>query len=343
MKCFICGAENTQNSQFCLNCGNKLQNDQMPQQQNYNQLNQGQMQYNQQPKKNHTPVIVICSILGVLVVLSVLALIFVPIVFNVIYSAKKVEVSDRKPEIVEESTNKNQKEEKYSIGDPVTLVDGSEWHVIGKNGDKIVLILDELLVEETGYGKTANPEDQKYENSLVKEYIDNTYTPSLKKSLKASGGDTNIIVRILSSEDFIKGTGKKYGAQCYYSVTSSTNVFYDYKNKKFTEHYVYEGADKLSSQDKFIATLALTGNFWTMSNVTERTASECTQHELYKGAYYIETEVYNGYSGSTSAYANLEMDWEAVYYTSSGENFGDEKGTSAGIRPVIETSLKNIK
>lgn len=353
MKCTRCGAENAENSQFCLACGNALQNNQMPQQQNYNQPMQGQMQYNQQmmaqqPKKGlGAGVVVIIVIAAIIGVLSILGVIFTPILLNIIDDAKNEGTTDGSSNVVEESskpsTNKNQKVEQYSIGDPVTLVDGSEWHVIGTNGDKLVLILDKLVVDVTGYGKTANPEDQLYKNSIVKEYIDKTYAPELKKSLKSNGGDTNITVRILSAEEFIKGTGEKYGANCYNTVSSRTKTFYDYVDKKFTEFYVYEGASTLTAQDKFVATLALTDNFWTMSNVTERTSSECKVEEMYKGAYYVKISHYDGSSGSKSAYADLKMDWEAVYLTSNGKNFGDEEGTSAGIRPVIETSLKNVK
>lgn len=351
MKCLNCGAENQEGSKFCLNCGNSLEQPvQQPIEQPVQQPMYQQPVYQQQPKKSKKGLIIGLSVGGgvLLLVIVVLVLFFV-----VLKGAKKgldnldiqlgdgvTIVTDDDKDNIKGETSKNESS-KYEMGNPVTLVDGSKWHVLEYDGkDKVTLILDKLVVEEIGYGKSASIEDQHYENSKVKDYLENTYKPELEKSLKSNGGTTkDLVVRTLSAEEFIKYSGENWGIYCYNTVLADTYTFYYVENGKFKEYYTYEGADKLTVEDKFVATLALTGNFWTMSNVDERTSSECIIEDRYHGAYYVKTKN-TEYGESMSSDADLSMDWEGVYYD-SGENFGD--GTSAGIRPVIETSIKNIK
>lgn len=358
MKCLKCGMENKEESKFCLNCGNNLeqqiqQNMQQPvqPQQMVNQPMYAQPAYNQQTKKSNKGLIIGLSVGGGVLLLIIIVVV---IVFNFIHGAKKaldnIEVDDNitingndNKSDTKNDTKDDKKTSAYSIGDPVTLVDGSKWHVLEYDGkDNITLMLDELVVEETGYGKSAAAEDQKYENSLVKDYLENTYKPELEKSLKENGGTVkNLTVRTLKAEEFLEKSGESWGERCYYSVSHYGSIRYYIENGKFKEHYVYDGSKKLTDQDKFIATLALTGNFWTMSNIDERTNDECEAASENHGAYYIKPSSTEYDGNSFYSEARLSMDWEA-YYTSSGGHVGNS-GTSAGIRPVIETSIKNIK
>ena len=183
MKCLKCGMENKEESKFCLNCGNNLeqqmqqtnqQNMQQPvqPQQMVNQPVYAQPVYNQQTKKSNKGLIIGLSVGGGVLLLIIIVVV---IVFNFIHGAKKaldnIEVDDNitiNGNDDKKDTKDDKKTSAYSIGDPVTLVDGSKWHVLEYDGkDNITLMLDELVVEETGYGKSAAAEDQKYENSLV--------------------------------------------------------------------------------------------------------------------------------------------------------------------------------
>lgn len=363
MKCLKCGMENKEESKFCLNCGNNLeqqsqqQNMQQPvqPQQMVNQPMYTQSAYNQQTKKSNKGLIIGLSVGGGVLLLIIIVVV---IVFNFIHGAKKaldnIEVDDNitingnddKKDTKKDTKNDTKNDKKtsaYSIGDPVTLVDGSKWHVLEYDGkDNITLMLDELVVEETGYGKSAAAEDQKYENSLVKDYLENTYKPKLEKSLKENGGTVkNLTVRTLKAEEFVEKSGESWGEKCYFDVTAFGSIRYYIENGKFKEYYVYEGSKKLTDQDKFVSTLALTGNFWTMSNIDERTNDDCEVASGNHGAYYIKISSTEYDGNSFWSDARLSIDWEA-YYTSSGGKVGNS-GTSAGIRPVIETSIKNIK
>lgn len=354
MKCLKCGMENKEESKFCLNCGNNLeqqiqQNMQQPvqPQQMVNQPMYAQPAYNQQTKKSNKGLIIGLSVGGGVLLLIIIVVV---IVFNFIHGAKKaldnIEVDDNitiNGNDNKSDTKDEKKTSNYSIGDPVTLVDGSKWHVLEYDGkDNITLMLDELVVEETGYGKSAAAEDQKYENSLVKDYLENTYQPELEKSLKENGGTVkNLTVRTLKAEEFLEKSGESWGEKCYFDVTAFGSTRYYIENGKFKEYYVYEGSKKLTDQDKFVSTLALTGNFWTMSNIDERTNDDCEAASENHGAYYIKISSTEYDGNSFWSDAKLSIDWEA-YYTSSGGHVGNS-GTSAGIRPVIETSIKNIK
>lgn len=367
MKCLKCGMENKEESKFCLNCGNNLE--QQSQQQNMQQPVQPQQMvnqpmytqpaYNQQPKKSNKGLIIGLSVGGGVLLLIIIVVV---IVFNFIHGAKKaldnVEIdsnitingNDDKKDTkndTKKDTKKDTKNDKktsaYSIGDPVTLVDGSKWHVLEYDGkDNITLMLDELAVEETGYGKSAAAEDQKYEKSLVKDYLENTYKPELEKSLKENGGTVkNLTVRTLKAEEYIEKSGKSWGEKCYYDVNVFVSELYYIDDGEFKEFYTSDSFEKLTDQDKFISILTLTGNFWTMSNIEERTNADCEVASGYHGAYYVKTSSTEYDDNSILSHTKLSIDWEA-YYTSSGGHVGD-RGTSAGIRPVIETSIKNIK
>lgn len=358
MKCLKCGMENKEESKFCLNCGNNLE--QQSQQQNMQQPVQPQQMvnqpmytqpaYNQQTKKSNKGLIIGLSVGGGVLLLIIIVVV---IAFNFIHGTKKaldnIEVdsnitingNDTKKDTKNDTKN-DKKTSAYSIGDPVTLVDGSKWHVLEYDGkDNITLMLDELAVEETGYGKSAAAEDQKYEKSLVKDYLENTYKPELEKSLKENGGTVkNLTVRTLNAEEYLEKSGTNWGEKCFYSVTYDVSTSYYIDDGKFKEYYVYEGSKKLTDQDKFVSILALTGNFWTMSNIEERTNADCEVYSGYHGAYYVKTSS-TEFDDKIWSGASLSIDWEA-YYTSSGGKVGNS-GTSAGIRPVIETSIKNIK
>ena len=105
------------------------------------------------------------------------------------------------------------------------------------------------------------------------------------------------------------------------------------------------GDETLSDQDKFMAILSLTNNFWTMSNMQERDCEKISGLNYY-GAYYV-----NIYSGKADTFdeteniyiASLGIKADTNGVSTSSGNFASGSGTSAGIRPVIETSIKNIK
>ena len=103
MKCLKCGMENKEESKFCLNCGNNLE--QQSQQQNMQQPVQPQQMvnqpmytqpvYNQQPKKSNKGLIIGLSVGGGVLLLIIIVVV---IVFNFIHGTKKaldnIEVDD---------------------------------------------------------------------------------------------------------------------------------------------------------------------------------------------------------------------------------------------------------
>lgn len=369
MKCLKCGMENKEESKFCLNCGNNLE--QQSQQQNMQQPVQPQQMvnqpmytqpaYNQQTKKSNKGLIIGLSVGGGVLLLIIIVVV---IVFNFIHGTKKaldnIEVDDNitingndDKKDTKNDTKNDKKTSAYSIGDPVILVDGSKWHVLEYDGkDNVTLMLDELVVEETGYGKSAAAEDQKYENSLVKDYLENTYKPKLEKSLKENGGTVkNLTVRALSLNDIYNYGGlsnddfKDYRGnnECNNSI-SFISVTYVYDDGVIGPHKIY-GDETLTDQDKFMAILSLTNNFWTASNIQERDCEKISGLNYY-GAYYVsahssEIDDFGRDENVYVATLGIKADTNGVS-TSSG-NIASGRGTSAGIRPVIEISIKNIK
>lgn len=222
----------------------------------------------------------------------------------------------------EKEDNKNTS---YNVGDAVTLVDGSNWHVIGFNGDQVVLLSDTLTKESTGYGNDASEISQKYENSVVKQYLEETYLPSLKTSLQSKGGNiSNLKVRLITVDEYLKLSGSKFYISSDSSISEcwfTNNGNYDLSNEYYSDVPSY---------------LAMTSSYWTMDNYKDYTNnnSSCKSDNGYFGAYYVEisTSAFDENSGRIQ----LNMDGYAIGQVNS-------YGTFLGIRPVIETDISNIK
>lgn len=204
----------------------------------------------------------------------------------------------------------------YEKTQAVTTVDGSKWHVIDVKGDTVTLLLDELVVEETGYGKSAAPEDQIYENSTVKEYIDGTYMPELSAKIDAAGGDSSKIKgRVITAKEYLDSTGAKFDSDF---VTTSRTV---------------ESYDRKEEVCKFLDIMSLTKSFWTATNVQEL---DTTSH--FYGVIYVyrENSKYDYFCDK-----NMVPNF-AVVDLATNNNY-QLNATFVGIRPVIETPTSNIK
>ena len=202
----------------------------------------------------------------------------------------------------------------YSIGDSVTLVDNSKWHVLenSSNTSATVTLLSDYVLNADGTYNTsctsgacsANAFDSEnlrptstnsyclndsngcnmysknnkttIKDSLVKEFIDNTYYPSLKQSIETAGGNTsNLEVSI-----------------------PKANQIANAQNKTFSQ-------TQLSLDDDFLTNIS----YWT------QTASESDTAYVW----YVDSTNKN----LTVAYAN--------------------NNTVAGYRPVIKILKENIK
>ena len=330
MKCLKCGNENYGEQSYCSTCGAILENNNLQNMQN-------------QPNKK-TPIILFV-IIGLLIVA-------IPIIFALV-NKEKINENKTDNDSEEKLDKEDKTEKKYSIADAVTLVDGSTWHVMGYNENgQIILLDDELILKETGYGKSAAAEDQKYENSMVKDYLENTYLPSFKQSLTSAGGNVNNLkVRTLSlndiykygnlsDEDFKSYDGKN---ECNNSISIIDTKSYTYVDREIKPYLIW-GDETLNDWQKFRIMLTLTNDFWLMTNTTDRNCEKVSGLNYY-GAYYVKASS----SESTSAngnkyyvsYLGLKADTNGVS-TSSG-NIATNRGTVAGVRAVIEIDPSNIK
>ena len=192
----------------------------------------------------------------------------------------------------------------YKVGDAVTLLDGSKWHVLSTSGNNITLLLDELVANNRGYSDNGADEyHQKYENSDVKKYVEETYLPSLKTSLEKYNGDTtNLKARLIKADEFLSITGQDYGSQYLFSKTK------------------FDATKEQTDSEKW---LSLTDSFWTMNNVRDVDSSN-TRY----GAYAVKIS-----NGTVMLWTDYSAYNNATGFT----------GSFFGIRPVIETTIKNIK
>lgn len=236
----------------------------------------------------------------------------------------------------------------YSLGDPVTLLDGSEWHVLTSDGTTVTLMSDTLALSQSGYGKDSTEASQQYENSSVKEYLEGTYLPALKVSLDAKGGDTsNLSARLLTLNEFFTyskyDNNSWYNNECYTSISTKDSKSFYYIDKEFvvrnSDYTGYE--DSLTSQEKFDAMLVLTKSFWLGSSVKDRVGCVQPSSITYYGAYYIKNSSDINAGGYNYPSYMVSSDMEAVTGNATGQFLGDN--TIVGVRPLIETSIKNIK
>lgn len=266
------------------------------------------------PKSNKIGLII--ALVAVLLILATVVVLFATGILS-------IEKSDNntKDNNVQEVNNGGQGKveevkKTFNLGDAVTTVDGSKWHVIGTKGDTVTLLLDELAVEETGYGQSASPEDQVYSNSTVKKYIDETYMPKLTTNIDAAGGDSSKIEgRVITAKEYLDLTKTSFND----NYTSTSYVTEAYENK-----------DQVC---KMLDIMSLTKSFWTATNVKELD----TTSKFY-GVIYIYHE-----SGKFSYFCNKDMEGNFAVVDLATNSDAQLNATFVGIRPVIETPSVNIK
>ena len=116
----------------------------------------------------------------------------------------------------------------YNVGDPITLVDNSTWHVLKKStssNTSITLIKDDniatlafdtadarptatnsyCITPATGCNAYKGNDSTVLTDSSIKTYLETTYLDSLKQSLNTASGDiTDLTVSLPSMEDLVK-------------------------------------------------------------------------------------------------------------------------------------------
>lgn len=316
MFCSKCGNQVPLGSEYCNKCGNKIIRedtkinnniDQIPGRQtnssNYNNIS------NSNKNNNKNIIIIIACIIGSLILIiigyNVINQIRLHIIDNKVQEeAEKLgDIDDFETQKPSNNSKADNKKLNYEVGDAVKLVDGSSWHVIGKKSDNELILLSDILAKDSSpYGSDAREESQKYENSIVRQYIEGTYLPNLRQSLLENNGNiSNLNARLITANEYLNLTGD--------------NLSEDYMSSNFN----FSSTDKQRKNRKW---LSLTKSFWTMSNIKEYANSE------RYGAYSI---LVNG--SALSLYNDYSAKGNAQGFT----------GSSYGIRPVIETSIKNIK
>jgi len=328
MKCLNCGNENPNNSSFCSGCGSKLE---QSVNNNFQVNSTNNVVENQQKNSSKKTLIIILAVVGGLFVLGAMTWggIYLYKQYRLQQADKQIQdwadqIGDLDSIIVpgdeEDSTNNVGQ---YNVGDAVTLLDGSKWHIISISGKNVTLLSDTLAKESSGYGRDASYESQRYENSLIKEFIDNEYTPGLKLSLENNGGNSNdLIVRIITADEYLKLSNSEF----YTSEDLSECWFTEYKSYDLED-------EKYSDVPNY---LIMTDSYWTMDNYKDYVIdhSFCKSNYSYYGAYYVQIDInsINNMLGNVS----LHNDSEALGTSGQGVNM-------FGIRPVIETTIDNLK
>lgn len=312
--CKNCNAQNDDNQAFCGQCGTKFEESVVtpvevinPVEENTQPVNPTPavqpVVNNQVPNQEKKPnIILIVSIAVSATLICVLLAIFV---IKPLLTDKTSGNPNGNGTTTENSGNNETKKviRTFKVGEQVTLLDDSSWHVISTDGDKVTLLLDKLVADNMGYGDGSDEFHQKYENSNVKKYVEETYLPELKSSLEKYKGDTtNLKARLITMDEFLKLAGQKMVSDGMHS-----NVDFDRTD------------EQVQNQEW----LKLTGTFWTMSNVKDYNPS----YEKY-GAYAVLVR-----DGTILLWSDYSANSNTELY----------KGSFFGIRPVIETTASNIK
>ncbi len=308
--CKNCNTQNDDTQTFCGQCGQRLEENIQGSVETLNSTPTVQPVVNNvvPNQNNKSNMVLIISLIVSVVVIAILVGIFV---IKPLFDNK----SNNEPKTNNSSTinnsdagsNKNTNTKKgtktYKVGEKVTLLDDSSWHVISTDGDKVTLLLDKLVADNMGYGDGSDEFHQKYENSNVKKYVEETYLPELKSSLEKYKGDTtNLKARLITMNEFLKLVGQKMMSDGMYS-----NIDFD-------------RTDEQSANEEW---LKMTKTFWTMSNVKDYNPS----YDRY-GAYAVLVN-----EDSVTLWTDYSAKNNAEGY----------KGSFLGIRPVIETVTSNIK
>lgn len=315
MKCNNCGEFLEENSLFCKNCGtpvnkNNLQQNQDSIQTNYNNSsinnqNFQQQNYNNNNNNNNKIIItVLLAIVGTIIFIFGISIIIKQVKLHIV-ERKVAEEAEKLRDSSDFQKKETRKQKNYKIGDKVTLVDGSSWHILSISNDNVVLLSDTTTGDKIGYGSTGSVENQTYENSNVKTYIEQTYLPNLKSSISKNNGDsTNVTARLITVTEALNFTGQKLDENM------------EYRYSKYLD-------DRTNLQRKNEKTLALTDSFWTMNNIME--VNPTTR---FYGAYFINVVDDNAW-----IYSDIYAQKNSI----SGN------GTLLYIRPVIETTVDNLK
>ena len=300
--CKYCNTVQDSSYSFCSNCGAKLEDAQKEETPIVEEVNNVQpLEVNSTPNiQNKNSNNKLLPIIVVLFIVILAGVILGPIILN---NSKKT-TANNSTNNSNSNTNINTNESsKYSVGDGVTLVDGSKWHVINISGDNVTLLLDTLVVEKTGYSSKGGDEfHQKYENSDIKEYLEQTYLPSLKSSLESNGGNTtNLKVRLITAQEYLNVAGHELDSTKNQSKPSSNRTEAQKQNDNW---------------------LSMTNNYWTMTNIREIDPNHYN-YGAYSVFVLLDSKLWaDGDANDSSWYIN---------------------NTAYGIRPVIETTTKNIK
>ena len=297
MFCKNCGNQINQGGSFCPNCGTPIESNvnvnntqtnvsQVPVN-NYNQVQQNNI--NNTPKKDNskTIILIVClSLVGLLLIIGGIVLINQIKLARVdkLLQEEAQNINDYLDNDFDNYYEEEQEEKKYSVGDSIQLLDGSSWYVLSQTDSKITLL------SSTNYGDVVyySAGQNYYDESNVKNIIENQYLPELKTSISAKNGDiSNLSARILSVEEIRE----------ILNISSDVNA---------TDI-------EISSSYKW---LFETGSYWTNSHA---------ENSLYESAYIVE-------SWGSFAYINEDI-----------AGLGLTSGNQFYIRPVIETTIDNIK
>lgn len=283
MKCLNCGNENSNNSVFCSTCGSRLQ---QPATSNYQVNPSNNVVENQHKTNSKKTLIIILAVVGGLFVLGAMTWggVYLYTQYKLKQTDKKLQdqigdIGDLDSIIVPD--DEINKVVKYSIGELVTLIDGSTWYVMSQENKNVTLLSTENYGDETPFSTLVNDYDQ----SIVKDIIENDFLPKLKTSVSAKGGNiSNLSARIISVDD----------------IKEILNLSSSVANKDI----------EISSSYKW---LFETGSYWTSTH---------TEDPNFDLVYVV-------------------VNW--AVFASVTEDPSMVRGQKFNVRPVIETTIDNLK
>lgn len=260
MFCTRCGNQINSNSQFCPVCGNQINNNQQINQMGENiqpsqQINQSNVNQatvlnnNSQNNKGNKNIIliIVLAIVGLLIIVGSVVLIQQIKLLKVDKELQE-EAEHINDGLNDDSNSLNTETKTYKAGESVELLDGGMWYVISQSEKTITLLSSQNYGEQVYFSENGNY----YENSNVKNIIENNFIPELKTSLLNKGGDiADLKGRILTVAE----------------IRNILNVSSDVKNTDI----------EIKNEHRW---LFETGNYW---------LADHSEDSLYDSVYIIES------------------------------------------------------